>query len=83
MGPAQSFICAVCERDVDMRWNRRNGPDRIVPPICPYCERHYGSRGPQAGAFMDRRKAVQISALAEALHTEAAHQKWRGHHGRA
>jgi hypothetical protein len=78
-----SFICAVCRREIEMRWNRRNGPDRIVPPICRTCEQSFGSRGPQAGSFMDRRKSVQISALAEALRTAAAHRKWGGPYGLA
>jgi len=77
------FVCVVCRRDIEMRWHRRNGRDRVVPPVCRHCESTYGSRPPQAGDFMDRRKAVQVSALAEALRTAAAHQKWGGPYGRS
>lgn len=76
------FVCAICERDV-RDYPDRNGRDRQMAPVCRYCERHYGSGAPQHGAFMDRRKAVQISALANALNANAHIKKWEARYGRA
>lgn len=73
-----SFICAICQREIDMRWNRA-GPDAQIPPVCRYCERQY-SRGvgkPQHGSFRDRREWQRGVALAEALHVEAMRKTWR------
>ena len=80
---AESFICASCEREICLRWNPRNRADTIVPPVCRWCEKDLGGPAPQAGAFMDRRKAVQISALAAALSCEAHSITWRHRYGRA
>lgn len=78
------FRCAICRRLVDMRWNRR-GPDEVIPPLCRYCERDFSSgvRTPADGSFRDRRIISQGFALAEALRTAAAHQKWGGSFGKA
>ena len=76
------FTCAICEREVH-DYRDRNGRDRALSPVCRSCESHYGSRAPQAGAFMDRRKAVQISALAAALCGKAHCMQWEAEHGRA
>jgi hypothetical protein len=67
------FMCAICQRGVQMRWNRR-GPDAIRPPLCRYCEHDYsrGQGAPKVGAFADRRIVTQGLALAEALRCEAA-----------
>jgi hypothetical protein len=73
------FVCAVCEREV-RDFPCRNGRDRHLPPLCRYCEGHYSDQAPNGGAFMDRRKAIQISALAEALHGNAGSLKWRQDH---
>lgn len=76
------FSCAICRRDV-VDYAFRNGRDRQLAPLCRSCEGYYSDRAPQAGAFMDRRKAAQISALANALHGEAAVKHWERRYGRA
>lgn len=76
------FDCAICERPV-IDYDCRKGKDRQLPPICRGCERSYSDRSPTAGAFMDRRKATQISALAEALNCAAHALEWRVRYGRA
>lgn len=73
------FHCAICERIVEMRWNRYPGPDAVIPPLCNWCERDY-SRGigkPSHGAFRDRREVMRGFALAEALLTTANRQQWQ------
>lgn len=76
------FTCISCERDVvDYPW--RNGRDRAIEPLCISCERSYGERLRQTGAFMDRRIAGQISALANVLHTKAMAIEWGGRYGKA
>ena len=82
MGERILFTCAICERPVRM-WGMNHGRDEQIAPVCRYCEKHYGSRAPQAGAFRDRRKAVQISALAEALSSRARIMQWEGRYVRA
>ena len=75
------FTCAVCQRPVEC-WGFNQGADKQVEPVCRYCEREYGRKTKLPdGSIMDRRKAVQIKALAEALHTEAAHIKWNVRYG--
>ncbi len=71
------FICAICRRPVQMRWNRA-GPDECIPPICRYCEGVFTHRvrKPAAGSSRDRRLVMQGFALTEALRTAAAHKKW-------
>lgn len=75
------FTCVICQRDVN-DYSNRNGRDRHLEPTCRRCEAEYGERPLTSGAFMDRRIARQISALAEALHCEANHLAWGMHHGR-
>lgn len=72
------FECAICQRWVDMRWNR-SGADRLIAPICNWCQRSYGGHGTglTAGSFRDRREVLRGFALSEALRCEAAQQKWR------
>jgi hypothetical protein len=80
----QDFVCAICQRPVEMRWNR-HGPDETLPPLCRCCEAEF-SRGvgkPADGSFRDRRIIRQGYALTEALRTAAAHQKWGGSFGKA
>lgn len=78
------FRCAICDREI---WDcsGRNGRDRHLSPVCRSCEHHWTERvgKPSGGAFMDRRKAMQVTALAEALHSEAASLRWSSEHGRA
>ena len=77
----QDFICAICERNICMRWNTR-GRDRQVSPICTYCENWYseGVGKPAAGSFMDRRMVTRGIALTVALHDMAARQQWEPRH---
>lgn len=76
------FQCAICERHVDNHF-----PGSIqhwsLPPVCRYCECHWGQRPVQYGAFRDRRVLAQIGALAEALNGTANIQLWEASHGRA
>jgi len=74
------FTCAICRRDVH-DYSCRNGRDRALSPLCRYCEGYYGDTKPGDGAFMDRRVAVQISALANALRSEAGIREWSARHG--
>ena len=76
------FRCTICEREIyDIP---RNGRDCQLSPICRGCESRWTERmgKPKAGSFMDRRKAMQIAALAEALHSKAASLKWSAEYGR-
>lgn len=79
----EDFTCAICQRRIEMRWNFGRS-DAILPPICLSCERLYteGVRAPSAGAFRDRRNAVRILALAEAINSEVGRQQWEARHGR-
>ena len=75
---SESFTCAICQREISLRWNRK-GRDETIPPICFYCEQEYGGKGvftSTAGAFRDRREVTRGLALAEALRSEAARKKW-------
>lgn len=73
----EAFCCAICTRIINLRWNRR-GRDEELPPVCIGCERQYteGVGKPAHGSFRDRREVMRGFALAEALHTAAAHQQW-------
>jgi hypothetical protein len=74
----RDFTCVVCQRNIEMRWNHL-GRNQILPPLCAICESRYseGIGRPAHGAFRDRREAIRIYALAEALHCEAAQKKWK------
>jgi hypothetical protein len=61
------FDCCACQREVhDYDHTIRNGRDRALAPLCRGCE-YDGKFVGHAGSFMDRRKARQIDALADAL----------------
>lgn len=75
MGLVSLFCCAICGRNV-VDYDSRNGRDRHIDPVCRSCERHYGGPPPQVGAFMDRRKAVLVSALGNALGGIARCKEW-------
>lgn len=86
----EGFVCAICRRQADNRW--RGSRDRHVAPVCVSCETisHYAWHGAirqrgsfLAGAFMDRRKARQIDALADALSAEAHRIQWENRHAAA
>lgn len=86
MSAGENFICAICEQTVDMRWNSyRQGRDTILPPICNGCEGQYTDRigKPKHGALRDRREAIRICALAEALIGNAYSLKWSQRYGQA
>lgn len=76
---AEAFDCVICLRHVDNRWPGAR-QTQALKPICRYCEQKWSARAPTVGAFRDRRVASQISALANALETEANHQQfWRSY----
>ena len=80
-----NFVCSVCERDVDRRWWNLRDRKRNLPPICSYCEQYYAARigPPKRGSAMDRRNAMRIAALAEAILGAAGIKQWSATHGRA
>jgi hypothetical protein len=83
------FTCAVCKRAATNRWNY-SPRDFERPPVCKSCEaikgyNHTGARyrtKPSGGTFRDRRNAIRIDALADALSDEAAKQNWSIHYDR-
>ena len=85
------YICASCANRVETRWWQPNDRRRALPPLCPSCESKYtqgswphtGIREPKHGAFMDRRNAMRIAALSEALLSAAYSKQWSEKHGRA
>lgn len=80
---SRDFTCAICERRINMRFNRYWKKDAHIAPICHGCEIWYakGVGKPTAGTFMDRRNVRRGFAIAEALRTEAAHATWSAQHG--
>lgn len=85
------FTCAICERIASNRyhWSPR---DYERPPICMSCESltGYAWNGtarhrtkPMGGSHRDRREALRIGALADAISQEAAQLQWRTKHDRA
>jgi hypothetical protein len=71
------FVCAICESEI-RDFPNRNGRDRHLSPVCRYCEGFWTERvgKPSGGSFMDRRKAMHILALSEALHSKARSIEW-------
>jgi hypothetical protein len=89
--PAPDFTCAICQHVVTNRWNY-SPRDYERPPICKSCESvtGYSWNGgtthrtkPSGGSFRDRREALRIGALADAIASEATRQAWRTKHARA
>ncbi|MGX5776954.1 hypothetical protein [Methylorubrum zatmanii] len=76
------FVCAICEREV-RDWSGRNGRDRHLAPVCRGCESRWSDGPIKAGAFMDRRKAAHLSALANALSGKAHAKQWEDRYGRS
>lgn len=76
------FDCAICRREI-VDYRTRNGRDRHIAPVCRSCEGYHSDSAPKAGAFMDRRKATQLSALSNALLGEASCKQWENKYGRA
>ena len=86
MSDDPDFVCVVCERLIDMRWNFGwRGRDKSIPPVCQSCEYNYtvGVGKPRGGSLMDRRQAVRVCALAEALRVAAQQITWSQKYGRA
>jgi len=75
------FTCAICSGDV-RDYPDRNGRERHLEPLCKYCE-DQGRRPQFVGAFMDRRRLAQLSAIADALCGEANAKEWSRRYGRA
>lgn len=82
--PGADFVCAICQHNIEMRWNPK-GPRANIPPLCWSCENESGydwagrarnRSKPSGGNFLDRRKAVQILALAEAIEQQANRVKY-------
>lgn len=76
MSTPPPFTCAICQRFYE---NRFPGPRRDwpIPPVCRSCEGYWGGKVAHSGAFKDRRKAVQINALSEAIASAAHSQYYR------
>jgi hypothetical protein len=83
--PAADFQCAICERVASNRFNY-SPRDYERPPICKSCESvsgyswNGGARQrtkPKGGTFRDRREALRIDALADAIAHEACRQNWK------
>lgn len=80
------FTCAICQREATNCWNW-SPKDYERAPVCKSCERGHtgwpfrrGVQPPKHGSFRDRREAVRIFALADALHDEAARMDWNKTH---
>ncbi len=73
------FIC-VCCREVEKNHDhlQAKGKTRSLEPVCQWCEHERGDTAPTGGAFMDRRMARIVSALANTLAQEA-HSKEAGY----
>jgi hypothetical protein len=76
------FDCAICQRRVT-DFHNRGGRDRQMEPICRYCEGQWSERPPSAGAFMDRRMACRLAAMANALLNTAHIIDWGRRYGRS
>jgi hypothetical protein len=78
------FDCVICQREVvDYDNTVRNGRDRHLSPICKSCEGHYSDKPPTHGAFMDRRVAKRLSAIANALRGTAGCMEFEARYGRS
>jgi len=83
------FVCAICAGDASNRWNH-SPRDYERPPICKSCETitGYSWNGrpmtrtkPKGGTHRDRRDAIRIAALADAISAEAKRKLWSEKHG--
>ena len=94
---ANAFECAICERTVVPEYRHLRGQlagrDGSIKPICKSCENgahgsnSYGHRFKGVprlyhGAFMDRRIAIQIGALAQEIEGEAHRKEWSAHYAK-
>ncbi len=81
---AENFHCAICQREICMRWNRP-GRETQLPPFCRYCE-HQHTQGigmPRGGSFRDRREVQRGFAISEALNAAAHAKQWSKSHASA
>ncbi|HEV7340826.1 MAG TPA: hypothetical protein VGN68_04270 [Sphingopyxis sp.] len=87
--PPADFTCAICEREASNRfhWSPR---DYERPPVCKSCESLTGyswtgaarrRTAPTGGTARDKRDAMRIGALADAIGQLAARQQWEVQHG--
>lgn len=86
---SEGFTCAICQRQIrPMLWTTRG--ERDTPPICYTCEnvggydwtgRARNRTKPTGGAFMDRRYATRVLALADELASVAKQQEWSKKYG--
>lgn len=85
------FTCAICQRATAPKiWTTAR--DRDVAPICYRCEVEYTTVSsfprdrrigkPKGGSHMDRRHAMRLCAMAEALSITANQIKWSAKYGR-
>lgn len=88
--PPEDFSCAICGQVATNRWNH-SPRDYERPPICKSCENitGYSWNGgvkyrtkPTGGTHRDRREAIRIGAIADAISQEANRQKWSAEYGR-
>jgi hypothetical protein len=88
---AASFTCAICGTQPQIQhWDRRNVQ---LPPICCHCEVLYTTvhsfprdrrvGAPKHGSHRDRREAMRLYAITEALETTALRMQWEMPHARA
>ena len=83
-GRPADFKCAICGHVATNKWN--DSPrDYERPPICMRCEHHAGYMWngrtklrtmPKGGTYHDKRQALRIGALADAISDEATQQTW-------
>lgn len=86
--PPEPFVCAICNHTTHNAY--RYSPREFErPPICRGCEtcRGYSWNGrvmsrtkPTGGSHHDRRNAIRIDALADALGAEVNRQNWSKKH---
>ncbi len=85
----EDFECIICQEIASncFNWSPR---EYHRPPICASCEsvtgyslhgraRHRGK--PKGGTFRDKREAIRIGAMADAIAQEATQKIWREKHG--
>ena len=89
--PPADFQCAICGCGASNKFNR-SPRDYERPPVCKSCEEitGYSWNGgamrrtkPTGGSHRDKRNALRIAALSDALVHECNRQKWSAKNGRA
>ena len=83
MNKPDEYRCAICGETKSLQWHRQPR-DWPVPPICGYCESLWGVKiGATGGSFRDRRMAVAVYALSDALTSAASIKLWETKNGHA